>query len=131
MTDLVGGGYGGDAEVGEGAAEVLVRVYRRVVDADFVVDVVAGGAAGVSDVADDLAAHDRLAGGNGESAHVAVAGFDAVAVIDTHHAAIAVFEAGRDDDAVGGGADGSSKWAGDVDAGVELAFTSTEDGVFT
>ena len=69
-------------------------VYGSVVDADFVVDVVARGAAGVSDVADDLAAGDGLAGGDGESAHVAVAGFEAVSVVDADEAAVAVDEVG-------------------------------------
>ena len=82
------------AEIGDRTAQVFVGIDRRVVDADFVVDVVAGRAAGVADIADDLSANDGLSSGDGESVHVAVARLDTVAMVDPNHATVAILLAG-------------------------------------
>jgi len=107
-----------------------VGVYGGVVDADFVVDVVASSAAGVADVTYDLSASDGLTDGDGKAAHVSVAGDEAAAMVDGDEASVAVDHAGVGDDAVGGGVNGGAEGAADVDAGMELTFTIAQDGVF-
>src|ERR1022692_4508239 len=92
--EVVGG------HLGEGGAQVLVRVDRHVVDAHFVVKVGSGGAAGLADVADDLAAGDVLAGEDDHAGEVSVDGVDAVAVVDGDFAAVPVFHGGQGDEAV-------------------------------
>src|SRR5260370_40560968 len=89
-----------------------------------------GGAAAVTDVADDLATDDVLSGHDGEARHVSVEGLDAVAVVDDHLAAVAVLHGGGLDDAVGGGADGGAVGGGDGDAGVELTLAVAGGGIF-
>src|SRR5574341_2453499 len=91
-----GGGVNG---LGDGEAQVLVGVHRRVVDADLVVQVGSGGAAAEADVADGVAAAHALAGGHGEGGQVPEAGGGAVAVVDDHHAAVSAEEFGADDQA--------------------------------
>ena len=100
-----------------------------VADADLVVEVGAGGAAAVADVAQDLAADDGLAGDHGEAGHMTIDGLDAVAVVDDDLTAVAVLHLGGDDSSVSGGADGNTVGGGDVDAGVELAFTVAGDWI--
>ena len=85
--------------------QVFVGVYGGVVDADLVVEVGAGGAAGAAYVADDLAADDSLAGHDAESGHVGVHGGDAVAVVEDDFLAVAVLGACFGDGGVSGGAD--------------------------
>ena len=63
-------------------AEVLVGIYWGVVDADFVVKMRARGASAFSNIANHVAAVNRLPGGDCKSGKVAIAGADAVAVVD-------------------------------------------------
>ena len=105
-------------------------VHGNIVDANLVVDVVAGGTAGVSDIADHLPPRDGLARGDSKAAHVAVAGLEAMAVIDAYHPTVAVDHLGSRDDPVRGGMDWCAERAGDVDPRVELGFASAEDGIF-
>src|SRR5579872_5570644 len=90
------------AGVGDGHAQVLVGIDRSVVDTNFVVKVRAGGAAAGADVADGIAAMNLLAGGDGESGKMAVAGRDAVAVVEHDGLAVSAHEVGEGDNAVGG-----------------------------
>ena len=99
-----------------------------VVDSDLVVEVGAGGAAGLTDVADDLTAHDALAGDDSEGGHVPVDGANAVAVVEDNFTTVAVGHAGRLYEAVAGGVDGGAHGGLDVHAGMECAFTI--EGIF-
>src|SRR5450631_1685422 len=118
-TAGVAGGQIVGRHLGKGGAQVLVRVDGHVVDAHFVVEVGAGGAAGLADIADDLAAGDVLAGEDNHAGKMAVYGVYAVAVVDRDFAAVAILLGGLGDEAVAGSADESSSWCRDVDAGVE------------
>ena len=64
-----------------GGAEIFVGIDGDVLDADLVVQMGRGGAAGGADVSDDLPAADVLAGGDGEAGEMSVAGGDAVSVV--------------------------------------------------
>ena len=64
-----------------------------------------------------------LAVGHGKARQMTVAGRNAIAMIDLKHAAVAVVEIGVGDDAVGGSQHRLAVVAGNVDAGVEGAFT--------
>ena len=117
-------GAGGEAaQVGDGQAEIFVGVDWGIVDADFVVEMGAGGASAEADVADGVAAVDVLSGGDGEAGEMSVTGGDAVAVIDHDSATVSAEEVGEGDGAVGGGDDGGSDNGGNIDAGVECAFS--------
>ena len=87
------------------------------VDADFIVEVVAGRAAGRAHAADLLAAGDVIAGLNQHRRHVAVAGGDAAAVVEFDHVAVAAaVPAGAEHGAVGGRIDRRAVGAGKVDS---------------
>src|SRR5690349_13269825 len=103
--------------------DVLERIDRVVVHAHFIVKVRTGGAAGGTDVADDVAAFHVLAGADGEAGEVAVARRVAVAVRDVDDVAVAVGPLRLDDDAVRGRAHRSADGRGDVDGVVLAGFT--------
>ena len=105
------------------SGEIFVGVYGDVVDADFVVEMGAGGASALANVADGVAAVDVLSGGDGEAGQVAVAGGDAVAVIEHDGASVAAEEVGEGDGTVGRRDHGRAYVGGDIDAGVEGAFS--------
>src|SRR6201996_7506622 len=117
----VAGGLAG-GELLHGLAHVLVRIHRRVVDADLVVEVRTGGAAYAADVADDFAAVHILAGSDGKPGEMAIEGVDTVAVIEHDFLAVAAGGTGHQDGAVGRGADRLTHGSGDIDALVEGAF---------
>lgn len=123
-TSVAGGGGGSVAEVAPG-------VDGRVVDADFVVEVRAGGAAALTFVADDVAALDFGAGFDVEAGEMGVPGGDARAVVDDDNAAVAWADISFFDDAVAGGADFVTKMGSNVEAGVEGAFTAERVEAFT
>ena len=83
----------------------------------------AGGASALAYVADGVAAVDVLSGGDGEAGEVAVAGGNAVAVVEHDGASVASEEVGEGDGAVGGSDHGRAYVGGDIDAGVEGAFS--------
>src|SRR6266404_2666293 len=120
---LVGAG-GEDGHLREGAAQVLVRIYGDVVDADFVVEVRTGAAAAQADVAEHVAASNRLAGCDGETGQVAVACADAVRVLHDDDASVAAHDVGEGDNAVRRRQHGAAVAGGDVHAAVEGAFTA-------
>src|SRR5258707_3095968 len=70
------------AQVRQGGPQILVRIDRRVADADLVVQVRACGAAAVPHVADHLAADHRLPSNDTKSGHVSVDSLDSIAVVD-------------------------------------------------
>src|ERR1051325_4620202 len=89
----------------EGAARLEEghRIDRAPVDADLVMEVAAGRAAGRAHQPDQVAAVDALAGLGDALREVAVAGLDALAVVDLDHVAVAaIVPFGAVDDAVGG-----------------------------
>ena len=104
-------------------AEIFVGVYWDVVDSYFVVEMGASGTPARSHVTDGVATVDVLPGGDGEAGEMAVAGGDAVAVVEHDGAPVASEEVGEGDGAVGGSDHGRAYVGGDVDAGVEGAFS--------
>src|SRR5205085_1488546 len=109
---------------GEGDAQVLIRIDRCVVDTDFVVEVGTGAASAEPDITDGLAFVHTLSGGDIEARKVAVAGGDAVAVVDLDEMSVAAHVAGVSDHAVGGCDDRISVGTRNIDAGMEGAFTA-------
>jgi hypothetical protein len=108
--------------VGDCDAKVFIGIDWRVVDADFVVKMRAGGASAEAYVADGVAAVNVLAGGDGESRKMAVAGGDAVAVIHHEGFAVSAHEIGEGDDAVCRSDDGMAVVAANINAAVKCAF---------
>src|SRR5258708_32921951 len=90
----------------ERVEDVFERIDRVVVQTNFVVKVWAGGAAGRSDVGDDVAAFDMLAGLSRVRREMPVACRVPVAVGDIDDVAVSVGPLGLDDDAIGGSANG-------------------------
>src|ERR1039458_4247354 len=85
------------AVVGYRHAEILVGIDWSVVDADFVVEMRAGGASAHDDVADGVAAMDLLSGRDREAGKVAIAGGDGMAVIDHDGFAVSAHEVSEGD----------------------------------
>src|SRR3954453_2657287 len=77
-----------------------------------------GGTAGRPDETNDLADLHDLADPDIDLGEMAVAGCEAIAVIDLDHAAVAAGPAGRDDLAVGGDANGIAARGAEVEPGV-------------
>src|SRR5438045_3211082 len=77
-----------------------------------------GGAAGRADLADHLADLDDVADLDVDRGEMAVAGGEAVAMVDLDHAAIAALPAGCDDLAVGGGTHGIAGGGAEIQARV-------------
>src|SRR5256885_1443168 len=100
-----------------------MRVHRRVVNADFVVEVRTSAAAARSYVADDVAAMNGFTFSGCISGHVSEERGDAMAVIDDDRASIAVDIVSRSDSAIGGSDDRRSERSRDIHSGVECAFT--------
>ena len=107
-----------------------MRIDRRVVDAHFIVHMIAShsrSSAGVSDVADNLPAGDRLTRRYGQPAHVPVQGCNAMAVVDGDFPAVAVDHLRDRDDSVGRRVNRGSERSGDVDSRVKLSFIAAEN----
>src|SRR5436189_211327 len=98
---------------------------RAAVDPDLVVQVAAGRAAGRAHQADQIAAVDALAGQGDPLREVAVAGLDALAVVDLDQIAVAaIVPFGASDDAVCGRVDRGAHRAGEIDPGVHRGWTA-------
>ena len=63
-------------------SQVFLRVHRSVIDADFIVQVGAGGAAGQANESDELATADAITRADGKTGEMPVAGADAVAMLE-------------------------------------------------
>ena len=109
--------------MGHSEAQVLVGIHRGVVDADFVVEVRPGRASAEADVADGVAAMDVLSGGDGEARKVAEAGGDSVSMVDHNSASVAAQKISERNGAVGRSDHGRADTGGDIDTGVEGAFS--------
>src|SRR5579872_3536276 len=99
---------------------------RGIVDADFVVDVRAGGASGDADVADDLAFIDVLASRHDEAGHVSRERLEAVSVIDHDSVAVSIFRLRGMNDAITSRMNRRSGGSGNIDSGMEFAFIAIE-----
>src|ERR1700724_2611800 len=114
---------GKPADVRHGQPQILVRIHRGIVDADFVVEVRSCRASAQADVADGIAAMDVLSGSDGEARKVAEAGGDSVSMVDHHGATVAAQEISERNGAVGGSDHWRADTGGDVDTGVKGAFS--------
>src|SRR5690606_7007729 len=113
------------AELGQHLAAQRLRrrhghrqwVAVHAVDAEFVVQVRAGGQAAGTDVADGGALADALSGADlGEARHVRVQRAVAAAVVEHHGAPVAALPADEGDPRVAGGHDRGAVWRGEVHA---------------
>src|ERR1700674_1115646 len=103
----------------QGQPTILVGIPRGVVDAIFVVGVRPGGASAEADVADGVAAMDVLSGGDGEARKMAVAGGDAMSMVNHDGASVAAQEIGEGNCAIGRSDHRRPDTGGDVNTGVE------------
>src|SRR5579883_1433196 len=109
--------------------QIQVRIHRRAADADFIMQVRPGGAAGGAHTAHDVAAAHFLAGANVNLGKVRVIGLDAAAVVNHDQPAVAAADPfGMRHDAVRGGAHALAHWTADIDALVKRAFTRERIG---
>ncbi|PAV93290.1 hypothetical protein WR25_26979 [Diploscapter pachys] len=99
-----------------GGGQERHRVHRMAVDTDFIMQVRAGRTAGRPHQCDQLAARHARAIGDEDLRQMAIAGRDALAVVDLDQIAVTALAAGVIDDAVGGGIDRRADRTGDVDA---------------
>ena len=104
-------------------AQILIRIHRGVVDADFVVKMRTGTAAAEADIADHVAAADVLAGGNREARKVSEARNDAVAVLKNDRSTVPAHEISEIDYAIRGCDDWLAHRGRDIDPGMKRAFT--------
>src|SRR4029077_2289427 len=87
--------------VGDGHAEIFVGIDRGVVDANFIVEMGAGGASAQANVANGVAAMNLLSGSDGKAGEVAVAGRDAMAMVHRDQFAVSALEIREGDYTVG------------------------------
>src|SRR5216684_115790 len=83
------------AHVRVGHAQIFVRVDRNVVDTNFVVEVGAGAASAVPDVADGVATVYVLPGKDCKAGQMSVASRDSMAVVQGYGASVAAQEIGK------------------------------------
>lgn len=99
-------------------AQVARRVFQLVAVHHFKVQVGAGGAAGVANFGNQLAALHDVALADMKFAGVGVAADQAVLVVDSHKLAIFVVVAGEDDATVAGREDRRARGRAQVETGV-------------
>src|ERR1700730_12724045 len=75
--------------VRDGDAKIFIRIYRSIVNADFIVKMRTGRASASADVSDHIAAMHGLPRSHSKTGKVSKAGADAIAVIDHDHFALA------------------------------------------
>src|ERR1700686_3745462 len=102
--------------------EILVGVYRGIVNADFIVEMRTGRASAGANVSNHIAPVYRLTCSYGIAGKVAVASADAVAVIDHDGLAVAAHELAAGDDSVGRGKNLGAIAAANIHAAVEGNF---------
>src|SRR3954467_6140919 len=78
------------AQIRQGCPQIFVRIDRRVMNADLIMQVRACSAAAVPYIADHLTANYHLTSDHGKARHMAVDGLDPMAVIEDNLAAVAV-----------------------------------------
>src|ERR1700680_455803 len=114
---------GKSAGVRDVQAEVLIRIDGRVVDADFVVEMRASRSSARADITNDVAAMNVLAGSCGEAGKMAVAGTNAVTMVEHDGLAITTKQVDESDDPVGRCNHLMSIAATDIYTAVEGTFT--------
>src|SRR2546421_12704824 len=92
---------GESAYVSKGESQVLVRIYRSIVDAHFIVKMGPGRAATQTNVAYRIATLYTLAGNDSEIRKMPEAGRNAVAVIDNNGASVSAQEIREDHGPIG------------------------------
>src|SRR6266850_4819522 len=115
FSDLVAGGSG---------LHVAPGIDRRVVHADFIVNVRAGGAAANAGVPNHLAALDPRSGNGSKSREVRIPRRDSKSVIDHHQAAVAGVVVRDVDNAVGGGVNRRSVIGRHIDSRMERTLSA-------
>ena len=106
-----------------GSMQILVGIDWGIVNADLVVQVRTGAVARRANVSQDVTAANVLSGNDCESRKMSVQGFHAVAVIDHHLSSVPVAHSSLDDGAVRRRANRVALAGGNVDSGVECAFS--------
>src|ERR1700687_4911238 len=114
---------GKSAGVRDVQAEVLVRIDGRVVDADFIVEMRASRSSARADITNDVAPMNALAGSCGEAGKMAVAGTNAVTMLEHECFAITTQHVAERDDPVGRCYHLMSIAAPDIYTAVECTFT--------
>ena len=106
-----------------GAGGQVPGVDRASGDANVEMHTRSMGAAGVADLADDLAGRDgsTRACGGGKGGHVGVVGDDPVGVLDVDDVAVCIVSPRVDHGAAGGGADGGALGRHHVQTGVAVS----------
>ena len=110
------------AAVSQGHAEVLVGIDGGTIDANFVVEVWAGGTAALADVSDDVTALDSLARGYSEAGQVAIARADAASMVHHDDLAVTAQRFGGDYDPIRGRNDLLAIRAANINTAVKCAF---------
>src|SRR5205085_8197332 len=110
------------ADVRHRHPQVLVWVNGGFIDADFVVEMRTGRTSAQSNVAENIAPVDELAGCNCKARQMTVAGRNAVRVIDHHRAPVATQEVGKSHRTICGSQNGLADRGGNIHAGVKGAF---------
>src|ERR1700735_1980458 len=103
--------------------QILGRIYGGIVNPDLVVQVRAGAVSRRTDVAKDIPTTDILSFSDREPGQVSINGLDAVAVVDHHLASVPVAHPSLQACTVRGRATLLALCRGDINAGVECAFT--------
>ena len=83
-----------------GGAQIFVRIYRCVINTDFVVQVRAGTAASVANVADGIAAMNVFTSEYRYALHMSIACGNAVTVIENNRASVSAHEICKHHDAI-------------------------------
>src|ERR1700730_7344234 len=78
--------------VRDGDAKIFIRIYRSIVNADFIVKMRTGRASASADVSDHITAMHGLPRSHSKTGKVSKAGADAIAVIDHDHFAVAAHD---------------------------------------
>src|SRR5580658_1578031 len=99
--------------------QILGRIHRGIVDAHLVVQVRTGTVTRRTDIAENVATANVLAGDDSEPGKMSVQGLHSVAVIDYHLASVSCSHSGLDYSAVSGCAYGIAFAGRNVDSGME------------
>ena len=110
------------AAVGDGDAEVLIRIDGSIVDANFVVKMRTGRATAQPDIADGIAAMNVLSRCSSESGEVAVTSRNAMAMVNHKELAVSSHEIGEGDHAIRWGDNRMAIAAADIDSTVKRAL---------
>ena len=103
--------------------QILRGIHRRIVNADFVVQVRAGTVSGRTNIAQDVTPANVLPCDDGKSRKMSVEGFHSVAMIDDYFASVPCAHSSLENHSIRRRAYRVALAGGNVDAGVKCAFT--------